>query len=266
VNRMADQIASSRPGAGEVCLWWLGQAGFALRSADGKVVFVDPYLSDAVERLHGFKRLSLPPIAPDEVIADLVVLTHEHADHLDPDALPVIASRNPTCRFAAPAGCKEGLEGAGIAADRWVMLDLTGHHEEQGMVIHTCPADHGDFAPSAVAVMLDVDGVRFMFTGDTSLRPGLFRPLLDLKPDVLLPCINGVFGNMGHVDAAMLVQMAAPGIAIPCHFWTFAEQGAGDPGGFLHACRQLAPATQAMVLRPGETLVVTRADRAAGAH
>ena len=27
-------------------------------------------------------------------------------DHLDPDALPVIAERNPACRFAAPAGCR----------------------------------------------------------------------------------------------------------------------------------------------------------------
>ena len=53
------------------------------------------YLSDAVERLHGFKRLSLAPIAAEEVRADLVVLTHEHADHLDPDAVPVIARSNP---------------------------------------------------------------------------------------------------------------------------------------------------------------------------
>jgi L-ascorbate 6-phosphate lactonase len=256
---LADQIASTGVGDGEVCLWWLGQAGFALKNHAGSVVYVDPYLSDAVERLHGFKRLSLSPIAPDEVLADLVVLTHEHADHLDPDALPVIASRNPACRFAAPAGCEQGLREAGIAADRCAELGPTGCREEQGIRIHTAPADHGDFAPSAVAVVLAIDGVGFMFTGDTSLRPGLFQPLLALKPDVLLPCINGVFGNMSHIDAAMLVQMAAPRIAVPCHYWTFAEQGAGDPGGFLHACRHLAPATLAMVLRPGEPLVVERA-------
>ena len=45
-----------------VAMWWLGQAGFAFKTPAGKVVFVDPYLSDAVERLFGFKRLSLPPI------------------------------------------------------------------------------------------------------------------------------------------------------------------------------------------------------------
>ena len=65
-------------------LWWLGQAGFVFKTPAGKIVYLDPYLSDAVERLFGFKRLSLPPIAAEEVRADLVVLTHEHADHLDP--------------------------------------------------------------------------------------------------------------------------------------------------------------------------------------
>ena len=95
-------------------LWWLGQAGFAFKTPAGRIVYADPYLSDAVERLHGFKRLSLAPIAAEEVCADLVLLTHEHADHLDPDAIPIIAGRNPQCRFAGPAGCTEGLERAGV--------------------------------------------------------------------------------------------------------------------------------------------------------
>ncbi len=48
--------------AGGVGLYWLGQAGFAFRTAAGRRIFLDPYLSDACERLHGFKRLSLPAI------------------------------------------------------------------------------------------------------------------------------------------------------------------------------------------------------------
>ena len=101
-----------------VCLWWLGQAGFAFKTPAGQIVYADPYLSDAVQRLHGFKRLSLAPIAAEEVSVDLVVLTHEHTDHLDPDALPVIARRNPRCRFAGPVGCTEGLQQAGVAPSR----------------------------------------------------------------------------------------------------------------------------------------------------
>ena len=241
---------------GAVRMWWLGQAGFAFKTDHGKIIYADPYLSDAVERLHGFKRLSLAPIAAEDVRADLVILTHEHTDHLDPDALPVIARNNPKCRFAGPSGCVEGLTQAGISKDRRVLLQPNSTLDCGGVLIHTAPADHGNFSSSALAMVLDFGGVRVMLTGDTSLRPDLFRPLIDLKPDVVLPCINGVFGNMNHIDAAMLVKGIGPRYAIPCHYWTFAEQGGGDPAGFIHACKSLCPDVKAMLLRPGEGFTV----------
>lgn len=254
--KLADVIVECRVPAGAVRLWWLGQAGFAFKTHAGKIVYVDPYLSDAVERLHGFKRLSLSPIAAEEVKADLVVLSHEHDDHLDPDAIPVIAANNAACRFAGPSGCTAGLKKAGIEARRRSLLRPFRVHVCGAVKVHTVPADHGDLAPSALALVLDFDGVRVFYTGDTSWRPGLFKPLLDLGIDVLLPCINGTFGNMNHLDAARLVQQAMPRIAIPCHFWTFAEQGPGDPGGFIQACRHFAPKVNSMLLRPGEGLTV----------
>lgn len=259
--QLSDEILEVQVPPASVRLWWLGQAGFAFKTPAGKIVYADPYLSDAVERLHGFKRLSLAPISAEQVQADLVILTHEHTDHLDPDAVPVIARRNPACRFAAPAGCEDGLKKAGIQSPAWILLKPNLAHRLDAMTIHTTPADHGDYAVSALALVLDFDGLRVLLTGDTSLRPGLFKPLFDLRPDVVLPCINGVFGNMNHIDAAMLVQQAAPRVAIPCHYWTFAEQGAGDPGGFIHACRNLAPSVQAMLLRPGEGLTVEKGNR-----
>jgi L-ascorbate 6-phosphate lactonase len=241
-----------------VRLWWLGQAGFAFKTSAGKVIYVDPYLSDAVERLHGFKRLSLAPIAAEDVLADLIILTHEHTDHLDPDALPIIFRNNPQCRVAAPSGCADGLTRAGISPDRCDGLEPNTHHDCDGVPIHSVPADHGDYSATAVVLLIECDGVRIMLSGDTSLRPGLFQPLIDLKPDVLLPCINGGFGNMSPVDAARLVQEAKPRYAIPCHYWTFAEQGSGDPAGFIHACRSFCPEVEALLLKPGEGFTVHR--------
>jgi L-ascorbate 6-phosphate lactonase len=242
--------------SGGVRLYWLGQAGFAFRTAAGRRIFLDPYLSDSCERLHGFKRLSLPALRPSEVEADWVVLTHEHTDHLDPDALPEIARSNPACRFAAPAGCVAGLEQAGIAAERRVLLEANQQYDLGDLVVHTVLADHGDLSPTALSFVLDFGGVRVLVTGDTSWRPVVFKPLYDLKPDVVITVINGVFGNMNHIDAAMLVAEAKPRIAIPCHFWTLAEQGGGDPGGFIHACGKFCPPVKALLLRPGEGLTI----------
>jgi L-ascorbate 6-phosphate lactonase len=72
-------------------IYWLAQAGFAFKTSAGKIVYIDPYLSDLVERVAGFKRMMPCPITAEEVVADLVVCTHEHPDHLDTDALPIIA-------------------------------------------------------------------------------------------------------------------------------------------------------------------------------
>jgi L-ascorbate 6-phosphate lactonase len=255
-TKLPEEIAGFKVPHRAVRLWWLGQAGFAFKTPGGRIVYVDPCLSDAVERLHGFKRLSLPALAAEDVKADLVVVSHEHTDHLDPDAIPVIAANNPACRFAAPAGCEDELKKAGIGAGSWIKLVAGTKHDLRGMVVHAAPADHGDFSSTALSILLDFDGVHVLYTGDTSWRPQLIKPLVNLGVDVLLPCINGTFGNMNHLDAARMVEQVAPRIAIPCHFWTFAEQGGGDPGGFIHACRQFAPAVKSLLLRPGEGLTI----------
>lgn len=238
-----------------VAMWWLCQAGFAFKTSAGKIVYLDPYLSDAAERMFGFKRLSLSPIAAEEVRADLVVLTHEHADHLDPDALPIIAGNNPKCRFAAPSGCLSGLSEAGVSPNNHILLEAGRQYDIDGVVIDTAQADHGDFSDTALSLALTIEGVRILCTGDTSFRPQLLKPLYVTKPDVLLPCINGAFGNMGPLDAAMLAQAVDPRYAIPCHFGMFAEHGLADPGGFIHACSKFCPGVKTMLLRPGERFV-----------
>jgi L-ascorbate 6-phosphate lactonase len=238
--------------SGSLALWWLGQAGFAFKTSAGKIFCVDPYLSDSAERLHGFKRLSLAPIRPEEVRTDLLVLTHEHTDHLDPDAVPSIVQNNPAMRIAAPSGCKEGLAAAKAVSAACVTLEANRQYDLGGVVVHTAPADHGDLSATALCLLFDFDGIRVLFTGDTSWRPQWHKALFDMRPDVMLPCINGAFGNMGPLDAAMAVQQAHPRFAIPCHFGMFAEHGAADPGSFLYACRHLSPETQSLVLKPGE--------------
>jgi L-ascorbate 6-phosphate lactonase len=253
MGRLAEEVREAKAAPGTAVLWWLGQAGFVLKSSGGTVVFVDPYLSDAARRLHGFRRLSLPPMDPDEVRADLVVLTHEHTDHLDPDTLPVIASKNPACLFAAPSSCGGGLDAAGVVPKRRLLLSPGAKQAFRDMTVHAAGADHGALAPLAISIALDLGGVKMMMSGDSSWRSDLFKPLFDLGLDVVMPCINGGFGNMGHVDAARMVGESGARIAIPCHFWTFAEQGAGDPMGFVTACQQLAPGARPAPLPRGGT-------------
>lgn len=256
IPNLAECISSTNVSRGSVVLWWLGQAGFALKTPAGEVVLVDPYLSDSCQREHGLKRLSLPPLGPDDARADWVLFTHEHTDHLDPDTAQAVARNCPHCRFAGPESCREPLAAMGVGSDRFKLLMPNATHDCAGFTVETAPADHGGYSPSALALLVEVQDLRILFTGDTSLRPDLLRPLLSRKIDLLLPCINGGFGNMGHVDAARLVQAAKPRYAVPCHFWTFAEQGAADPLAFIHACAFMCPEVSPRLLKPGEPFLL----------
>ncbi len=76
------------------------------------------------------------------------------------------------------------------------------------------------------------DGVRVYHTGDTAYRPQQFQPAIQMGADILLPCINGAYGNMDWREAAQLTELVAPRVVMPTHFWMFVEQN-GDPGKFL---------------------------------
>jgi len=118
-------------------------------------------------------------------------------------------------------------------------------------------ADHGDLAPEALGVLLTVDGLRVWHVGDTAYRPDLWRDLLAAGVDIILPPINGAFGNLNGEQAARLAGQARARVAIPCHFWMFAEHN-GNPAEFLRACSIYAPNVKPVLLTPGERFVYTR--------
>ena len=77
-------------------LVWLGQAAFLLRLA-GRTVLIDPFLSDYASPLPplGPRRFAPSPVRLDRLPAvDLVLLTHNHYDHLDLPALEAVAARD----------------------------------------------------------------------------------------------------------------------------------------------------------------------------
>src|SRR5439155_659229 len=73
-----------------VALAWLGQSSVALRLG-AATVLVDPFLSPHPDRLVP------PPFSAEEARGvDVVLITHDHLDHLDEDALPAIAVASPS--------------------------------------------------------------------------------------------------------------------------------------------------------------------------
>ena len=241
---------------GKTHLFFLGQAGYVIKSPEGKLLGIDLYLSDCVERVEGhvgFKRLLPKLLSPDELTFDVLVATHPHCDHFDVDALPRLMNGGHTKLFASK-NCR-ALAEKNSMTDTDIEYVAPGDSTEAGgfrLDFVTC--DHGDGAPDAFGVMVSVGGIRIFETGDTCLRLDRLDEYRAFgKIDALIAPINGAFGNLDEIGCAKLSLALSPRYTIPCHFGMFAAHG-GDPGRFIAAMKDICPQNEFKLMAMGEKI------------
>ncbi len=251
---LATSIATTRVNPGEVAMFWLGQAGFLLKDAQGHQFAIDPYLTDCGERLKGFKRLSPKLLEPQHLVPDVYLTTHFHFDHYDYDAIATVSANSKTL-FCGPPTCVTLLEQEGIAPERIRRITPGDELVHEGIRVTATQADHGDMAPDAIGAVVEMGGQRIYFSGDTAYHPEYVAMVAALKPDVAVLSINGTFGNMDAETGARFARELGVKTAIPCHFWTFAEHR-GDPLVFRQLLEAPPHCATPVCMRQGEMIVI----------
>jgi L-ascorbate metabolism protein UlaG (beta-lactamase superfamily) len=217
---------------------WLGQSGYLLEGAGQRLV-LDPYFSDAVERLQGLRRLLPPPCPVAELQPDALLITHDHLDHFDAETVAAIMQSAPSCKLIGPSSVMKHAGQLGLAAARLTPL-ASGEPVRLGSITITAtPARHSD--PSSVGLLVQVENIWLWFSGDTLYFPELAPQVLHLAgrpPDIACVCINGKLNNMSAAEAVQLMARLQPRLAVPAHYGMFAENTA-DPGEFVAACARL---------------------------
>lgn len=236
---------------GELLLMWVGQAGFVLKNSEGKVMAIDVYLSDLAMKQDGNKRLTPALMTAEELKTDIILASHSHTDHLDLDSLPAMMEAE--TKLFCPVDCFQLCREAGLPVEKMQSIAEGSYFEEQGYRVNVVFADHGDTLPDAVGFLIETEGIKLYFTGDTSYQCEKMKPALKDGIDILLVPINGEYGNMNENDAAMLADLANAGLTIPCHFWTFARHQ-GSPYLFEAAMKMLAPGQETCVMAQGEII------------
>ena len=94
-------------------IFWIGHSSFVFKTSTGKIIFVDPYLSNSVEKHEGRKRLRAIPIKPENVVTNLVLCTHDHLDHTDPETLMKIAN-GCNAKFVGPSSSYRHMRNLGM--------------------------------------------------------------------------------------------------------------------------------------------------------
>jgi L-ascorbate metabolism protein UlaG (beta-lactamase superfamily) len=234
--------ASGWPQPGQPGLVWLGQAGFWIEMGWARVL-IDPYLSDSLARKYAgqkndHRRMIPPPLSPDDLpCPDLVLVTHAHTDHMDPDTLAPLARRYPDLPFVVPAARADVARERIGAGSQIIPVDAGERLEPlAGLRIDVLPAAHEvrerDSAGRHVFLGYGITagGMTIYHSGDCVPFDGLLPAVAALKPDIALLPVNGrdaqrlsagIPGNFTPEEAIVLAQQVGVGFLIPHHFGMF---------------------------------------------
>lgn len=101
---------------------WLTQGSF-LFEHNGKRIVADPYMSDCL-KAKGLKRMAPFPLSLAALKPDVLLCTHDHLDHLDPESVQKIAAAYPDCIFAGSANSCRHFQELGVAKERCILLRI----------------------------------------------------------------------------------------------------------------------------------------------
>lgn len=241
----------------QAAVFWLGQAGFLIKTASGKQIAIDPFFSDCVlriEKLQGFKRLMPPPCDAKDLALDILLISHEHNDHFDVDAIRDLI-RPQTQVYTNCVVAAQLLEmGFSPAQVHTLQKEVPVELEEITLLPVDC--DHGALAPEALGFILDFGFSKLYYAGDTALTLDRLQTPIQLQPDVAILPINGAFGNLDSALAAQYAGLLNCKVCIPCHFWTFPLHH-GDPQIIIDCIGSAAPECQLKLLCQGEHYLIT---------
>ena len=233
-------------------LTFAGQAGFILQTKAGYRVGIDLYLSDCCNRYEGLKRLMPYVFQPTELDLDLLIATHAHYDHFDPDSVPLLLA-DPKTRLLCAYDCKVEAERLHLDESRITYLKVGDVFENEELKLTAILCDHGDEAPEAIGLLIEVDGKRIYIAGDTCYREDVLGMECLAGVDVFILPINGAYGNLNEVEGAKAAGKIQAKLTIPCHFWNFAEHF-GNPYLFMEEMTEKNPGLTYNLMRGGETI------------
>ncbi len=201
---------------------WLTQAGLLFENGN-VTIMVDPYFSDSVAKIYPEKTRRIPAdMSFLDKVPDIIIITHEHLDHLDPETLNnIISKADKPITFLAPENAYKKLVGLG-GEHNYVMLNPHSVWSERGITFYSVHAEHSDRC--AAGFILDDGDKTYYVSGDTLYNYDVIDDVLELVEDgvdyAFLP-INGKGNNMNAKDAADFAYEIGAKCAVPIHYGLF---------------------------------------------
>lgn len=247
----AQNIKSTYVEKGTVKIFYMGQAGYIIKTDRQKYIALDLYLSDCCNRYFGFKRLCPYIICAHDIDFDFVLASHSHYDHFDVDSIGAMMGEK--TKFIGAYDTKPECERLGIKKNTQFVKCGGSVELDEDITLCAVNCDHGTLAPDAVGFLISFNGKKIYYMGDTAYREDFLNAAELKNPNLLLAPINAEFGNMNSCEAAEAAKKLGAKLTVPYHFWTFAEHG-GNPAEFKNIMTDKR--LNFALLRMGEGIVV----------
>lgn len=196
---------------------WLGQAGLLFETNNSKII-IDPYLSDSVEKINPKNKRRIPVdnrffnIKPD-----VIICTHNHLDHTDPETLSHYLTSEDPVVVLAPEAAWQTVRKFG-SNNNYVLFNRHTSFTHKDVLFYATKAAHSD--PHPIGVIIYAEGKKYYITGDTLYNDDIFSDIPCDIDAMFLP-INGEGNNMNIADAKRFCKKVCAKKVVPIHHGLF---------------------------------------------
>ena len=171
----------------------------SIKIKDNKIIYIDPFKIDK-----------------DYNDADIVFITHDHFDHYSEEDIDKVINENTT--IIIPEELLTKILRKGINKNAVITVESNKEYMVQGIKFETIPAynTNKNFHPKEngwVGYIITLDGIRYYIAGDTDITEENRK----VKCDVAFVPVGGTY-TMNYSEAAELVNIIKPKIAVPIHY------------------------------------------------
>lgn len=213
---------------------YLGHSGFQV-TVDNKILLFDPWIDGNPKS---------PFRSSKEIYeADMVFVSHDHADHGYPEAVKF--SKELKATFVGMFDLVEKAKKQGV--EKFADGNIGGLFEASGFKVALTEASHSCDVSNPCGFIVKTSDLTFYHSGDTGLMSEMKQIGELYRPDVAFLPIGSRY-TMGPREAAEAVALVRPKLVIPMHYATFPIL-VQDPEEFV---KLVDNKVKVRVLKPGE--------------